>query len=71
MVKRTNKRQYIAIMPGDYQGTVYFPAAPGSLTRYGTADKPIDGKIGIAIECYMVFAALRRAGNPGGKNIPG
>ncbi len=27
IIKRTNKRQYIAVMPGEYQGTVYVPAA--------------------------------------------
>ncbi len=33
VVKHTNKRQYIAIMPGDYRGTVYVSrTAPGSLT---------------------------------------
>ena len=26
IIKRTNKRQYIAVMPGEYQGTVYVPA---------------------------------------------
>ncbi len=67
MVKRTNKRQYIAIMPGDYQGTVYVPAAPGSLTLYGTGEKPIDVKIGMAIDGEMSVADWRRAVNPGGK----
>lgn len=38
IIKRTNKRQYIAIMPGEYQGTVYIPAATGSLTLYGTGE---------------------------------
>lgn len=71
MVKRTNKRQYIAIMPGDYQGTVYVPAAPGSLTLYGTGEKPIDVKIGMAIDGEMSVADWRRAVNPGGKYMPG
>ncbi len=70
MVKRTNKRQYIAIMPGDYQGTVYVPAAPGSLTLYGTGEKPIDVKIGMAIDGEMSVADWRRAVNPGGKYMP-
>ncbi|EGM4070688.1 putative acyl-CoA thioester hydrolase [Salmonella enterica] len=71
MVKRTNKRQYIAIMPGDYQGAVYVPAAPGSLTLYGTGEKPIDVKIGMAIDGEMSVADWRRAVNPGGKYMPG
>ncbi|CAM7509023.1 MULTISPECIES: putative acyl-CoA thioester hydrolase [Citrobacter] len=68
---RTNKRQYIAIMPGDYQGTVYIPAAPGSLTLYGTGEKPLDVKIGAAIDGEMSTADWRRVVNPGGKYMPG
>ena len=48
IIKRTNKRQYIAVMPGEYQGTVYVPAAPGGITLYGTGEKPIDVKIGLS-----------------------
>lgn len=58
-------------MPGDYQGTVYVPAAPGSLTLYGTGEKPIDVKIGMAIDGEMSVADWRRAVNPGGKYMPG
>ncbi len=53
LIKRTNKRQYIAIMPGGRQGTVYVHSAPGSLTLYGTGEKPIDVKIGMAIDGEM------------------
>ncbi|MET5962680.1 putative acyl-CoA thioester hydrolase [Citrobacter amalonaticus] len=68
---RTNKRQYIAIMPGEYQGTVYIPAAPGSLTLYGTGEKPLDVKIGAAIDGEMSTADWRHTVNPGGKYMPG
>ena len=44
IIKRTNKRQYIAIMPGEYQGTVYIPAATGSLTLYGMGEKPLQSQ---------------------------
>lgn len=71
ITKRTNKRQFIAIMPGEYQGTVYIPAAPGSLTLYGMGEKPIDVKIGYAIDGDMSIADWRRAVNPGGKYMPG
>lgn len=65
IIKRTNKRQYIAIMPGEYQGTVYIPAATGSLTLYGMGEKPLDVKIGQAIDGDMSTADWRRYGEPG------
>ncbi|POT58734.1 acyl-CoA thioesterase [Citrobacter amalonaticus] len=68
---RTNKRLYIAIMPGEYTGTVYIPAAPGSLTLYGMGDKPLDVKIGLATDGEMSTADWRRTVNPGGKYMPG
>lgn len=71
IIKRTNKRQYIAIMPGEYQGTVYIPAATGSLTLYGMGEKPLDVKIGQAIDGEMSTADWRRTVNPGGKYMPG
>ncbi|MDU5690345.1 MAG: putative acyl-CoA thioester hydrolase [Citrobacter freundii] len=71
IIKRTNKRQYIAIMPGEYQGTVYIPAATGSLTLYGMGEKPLDVKIGQAIDGDMSTADWRRTVNPGGKYMPG
>ncbi|MDX7527000.1 acyl-CoA thioesterase, partial [Enterobacter hormaechei] len=64
-------RQYIAIMPGEYQGTVYIPAATGSLTLYGMGEKPLDVKIGQAIDGDMSTADWRRTVNPGGKYMPG
>ncbi|MFO5935221.1 acyl-CoA thioesterase, partial [Klebsiella pneumoniae] len=50
IARHSNRRLYIAIMPGEYPGTVYVPAAPGALTLYGTGDKPIDVKISEAID---------------------
>ncbi|HBX12374.1 MAG TPA: acyl-CoA thioesterase, partial [Leclercia adecarboxylata] len=40
IAKHSSSRQYIAILPGEYEGTVYVPAAPGSVTLYGTGEKP-------------------------------
>ncbi len=60
-----------AIMPGEYPGTVYVPAAPGALTLYGTGDKPIDVKISEAIDSEMDRNTWRRLVNPGGKYMPG
>lgn len=40
-------------MPGEYQGTVYVPAAPGGITLYGTGEKPIDVKIGLSLDGGM------------------
>ncbi|MTH48302.1 putative acyl-CoA thioester hydrolase [Intestinirhabdus alba] len=68
---RTSRRQYIAILPGDYKGTVYIPAAPGSLTLYGTGANAIDVKIGLALDGVMSVADWRRTVNPGGKYMPG
>ncbi len=53
IARHSNRRLYIAIMPGEYPGTVYVPAAPGALTLYGTGDKPIDVKISEAIDSEM------------------
>ena len=36
-------------MPGEYQGTVYVPAAPGGITLYGTGEKPIDVRLGFPL----------------------
>jgi len=71
IARHSSKRQYIAILPGDYQGTVYVPAAPGSVTLYGTGDKPLDVKIGLAIDSEMTPAAWRHVVNPAGKYMPG
>ncbi|QIK13083.1 putative acyl-CoA thioester hydrolase [Leclercia sp. 29361] len=71
IAKHSSSRQYIAILPGEYEGTVYVPAAPGSVTLYGTGDKPIDVKIGLAIDSEIDTATWRRLVNPGGKYMPG
>lgn len=69
--KHTSERQYIAILPGEYEGTVYIPAAPGSLTLYGTGEKPLDVKIGLAVDSEMDTTTWRRLVNPAGKYMPG
>ncbi|MFY2739701.1 putative acyl-CoA thioester hydrolase [Pseudocitrobacter faecalis] len=71
IARHSSKRQYIAILPGEYQGTVYVPAAPGSITLYGTGEKPLDVKIGLAIDSEMAPAAWRHLVNPAGKYMPG
>ncbi len=71
IAKHSSSRQYIAILPGEYQGTVYVPAAPGSVTLYGTGEKPIDVKIGLAIDSEMDTTTWRHLVNPGGKYMPG
>ena len=69
--RHSNRRQFIAIMPGEYAGTVYVPAAPGALTLYGTGEKPIDVKISAAIDSEMDPVSWRHQVNPGGKYMPG
>ena len=71
IAKHSSSRQYIAILPGEYEGTVYVPAAPGSVTLYGTGEKPIDVKIGLAIDSEIDTPTWRRLVNPGGKYMPG
>ncbi|WP_039029364.1 putative acyl-CoA thioester hydrolase [Leclercia adecarboxylata] len=71
IAKHSSSRQYIAILPGEYEGTVYVPAAPGSVTLYGTGEKPIDVKIGLAIDSEMDTTTWRHLVNPGGKYMPG
>jgi pectinesterase len=69
--KHSSDRQYIAVMPGDYEGTVYVPAASGSVTIYGTGEKPLDVKIGLAIDSEMDSTTWRKLVNPSGKYMPG
>ncbi|HBU92603.1 MAG TPA: putative acyl-CoA thioester hydrolase [Leclercia adecarboxylata] len=71
IAKHSSSRQYIAILPGEYEGTVYVPAAPGSVTLYGTGEKTIDVKIGLAIDSEIDTTTWRRLVNPGGKYMPG
>ena len=71
ITRHSNRRQFIAIMPGEYAGTVYVPAAPGALTLYGTGEKPIDVKISAAIDSEMDPVSWRHQVNPGGKYMPG
>lgn len=71
IARHSDRRQYIAILPGDYAGTVYVPAAPGALTLYGTGEKPMDVKISQAIDSEMDLNTWRHLVNPAGKYMPG
>lgn len=71
ITRHSSSRTYIAILPGEYQGTVYVPAAPGTITLYGTGDKAADVKIGLAIDSELDTSTWRRLVNPGGKYMPG
>ncbi|MCF6626908.1 putative acyl-CoA thioester hydrolase [Raoultella ornithinolytica] len=71
IARHSDRRQFIAIMPGEYTGTVYVPAAPGSLTLYGTGEKPLDVKISQAIDSEMDVNTWRHLVNPAGKYMPG
>ena len=71
ITRHSSARQYIEVLPGEYPGTVYIPAAPGSITIYGTGEKASDVKIGLAIDSEMDTTTWRRLVNPGGKYMPG
>ncbi|MFJ2973057.1 putative acyl-CoA thioester hydrolase [Kluyvera sp. NPDC087067] len=71
ITRRSNTRQFIEVLPGEYQGTVYIPAASGSITIYGSGEKASDVKIGLAIDSEIDTATWRRLVNPGGKYMPG
>ena len=65
IARHSSSRLYIAVLPGEYQGTVYIPAAPGSVTIYGTGVKAIDVKIGLAIDSELAHTTWRRQVYPG------
>lgn len=71
IAKHSGQRFYIAILPGEYSGTVYVPAASGSLTIYGTGDNAGDVKIGMALDSELDRNTWRRTVNPSGKYMPG
>lgn len=71
IARHSSSRLFIAVLPGEYPGTVYIPAAPGSVTIYGTGEKAADVKIGLAIDSEMDPTSWRRQVNPGGKYMPG
>ncbi|HAT1619431.1 TPA: putative acyl-CoA thioester hydrolase [Raoultella planticola] len=71
IARHSARRQFIAIMPGEYTGTVYVPAAPGALTLYGTGEKSLDVKISQAIDSEMDVNTWRHLVNPAGKYMPG
>lgn len=71
IAKHGSNRIYIAILPGDYEGTVYIPASSASLTLYGVTNNALDVKIGISLDGEMDKASWRKTVNPGGKYMPG
>ncbi|MDU9140083.1 putative acyl-CoA thioester hydrolase [Klebsiella aerogenes] len=71
IARHSARRLFIAVMPGEYTGTVYVPAAPGALTIYGTGENPADVKISEAIDSEMDRNSWRHLVNPGGKYMPG
>ncbi len=71
IMKHDSKRQYIAILPGEYEGTLYIPAASSSLTLYGTTSNPVDVKIGLTLDSEMDPVTWRKMVNPSGKYMPG
>lgn len=71
IAKHSSARQYIAIQPGEYPGTVYIPASSGSVTLYGITDKAEDVKITMPLDSEIDVATWRRAVNPSGKYMPG
>ncbi len=71
IAKHSSSRQYIAILPGEYTGTVYIPAASGSVTLYGAGDKPTDVKVIMALDSEIDVTTWRHAVNPAGKYMPG
>lgn len=71
IAKHSSARQYIAVLPGEYDGTVYIPAASGSITLYGTGNHPLDVKIGLSLDGQLSPADWRKTVNPGGKYMPG
>ncbi|MDF7681550.1 putative acyl-CoA thioester hydrolase [Enterobacteriaceae bacterium ESL0689] len=71
MARPGNHRQFIAIQPGEYAGTVYVPASPVALTLYGTGERASEVKIKQTIDAGMNIANWRQQVNPAGKYIPG
>lgn len=69
--KRSARRQYIAILPGSYTGTVYIPKAPGSLTLYGTGNSPLDTSINFSIDGSVSPELWRQVLNSAGEYQPG
>ncbi|MBS0847694.1 putative acyl-CoA thioester hydrolase [Citrobacter sp. JGM124] len=69
--KHSSQRQYIAILPGEYEGTLYIPAASSSITLYGTTSNPADVKIGLSLDSEMDPVTWRKTVNPSGKYMPG
>ena len=71
IMRHSSTRLYIQVLPGEYEGTVYIPAAPGSLTIYGAGAQSTDTKLSLAIDSEMDPTTWRRLVNPAGKYMPG
>lgn len=71
IAKHSSTRQYIAVQPGEYPGTVYIPASSGSVTLYGTTENAADVKITMPLDSEIDVATWRRTVNPSGKYMPG
>ncbi|WP_202303847.1 putative acyl-CoA thioester hydrolase [Dryocola clanedunensis] len=71
IAKHSSARQYIAIQPGEYPGTVYIPASSGSVTLYGTTDNAADVKITQPLDSELDVTTWRHTVNPAGKYMPG
>lgn len=71
IMRHSSTRLYIQVLPGEYEGTVYIPAAPGSLTIYGAGAQSADTKLSLAIDSEMDPTSWRRLVNPAGKYMPG
>ncbi|MBJ3816582.1 putative acyl-CoA thioester hydrolase [Shimwellia pseudoproteus] len=69
--KHAASRQYIAIMPGTYEGTLYIPATSNSVTLYGLGNSPEEVKITSALDAGQDPNTWRHTVNPSGKYMPG
>lgn len=69
--KHSAQRQYIAIMPGRYSGTVYIPKASNNITLYGTGDSPIDTVITYSLDGSVDEQIWSDAVNANGQYLPG
>ena len=71
LAKHSSNRQYIAVLPGEYEGALYIPASSSSITLYGTTSNAADVKIGLSLDSGFDKTTWRKAVNPGGRFMPG
>lgn len=69
--KHTIHRQYIAVMPGKYEESVFIPKAPASLTLYGTGQLATDTIIALSIDGSADRETWHQTVNPDGQYTPG